>query len=230
MKFFYFILIAGVFAGCAQRLDEFEERTNELQKRISQMEHKSGLPVGSDRELLDSQKLADVRSQMASMRNDMTVMSGKMEALEYENKNLNQRMDSLALELEKRGAKTEGPSVPAAVNPAPQDAESAYHEALKAHQDGDFSKAEKLFEAFVRKYPKNSLAPSALFWIGDGHMAEKSYKKAIVKFQTVIDKYPKSEKRCEAMDKQISCLQALKMEKEASAFQKLYAEQCSAKK
>src|SRR4051812_1006950 len=87
--------VLSILSGCAARLDEYDERLESLQKRTATLEAKGGMPVGSDRELLEGQKIADVRSQVAAMRNELTVMSGKVEALEHDNKNLNQRVDSL---------------------------------------------------------------------------------------------------------------------------------------
>jgi tol-pal system protein YbgF len=185
--------------------------------------------AGSDRELLDGQRIADVRSQIAALRNDVTVLRGKMEAVEFENKNINQRMDQMALELEKKGHDKPAEAKPAQKTddtPRALSEDEEYDAALRAHQEGDFDKSEKLFETFAKKHPKNNLAASALFWMGEGFMAKKAYRKAIVKFQDLIEKHPKSDKRCEAMNRQIVALKELKMDKEANAFVQLRASEC----
>lgn len=233
MRVFYFLSISVLslkLMGCAQRLEEVDERVNSLQKRVAMVETKSTPSAGADRELLDGQRMADVRSQIAALRNDVTVLRGKMEAIEFENKNINQRMDSIALELEKRpedSSKSEEPKAAAkAEAPRALTEDEEYDAALKAHQEGEFDKAEKMFEAFVKKHPKSTFAASSLFWMGEGFMAKKAYKKAIVKFQDLIEKHPKSDKRCDAMNRQISALKELKMDKEANAFVQLRASEC----
>lgn len=233
MRVFNFVLFSALtlkLMGCAQRLEEVDERVNSLQKRVAQVENKSSPSVGSDRELLDGQRIADVKSQLAALRNDVTVLRGKMEAMEFENKALNQRMDQMAIELERRSkdvSKVEE-SKPAKSDEAPRalSEDEEYDQALKAHQEGEFDRAEKLFEAFAKKHPKSNLAASSLFWMGEGFMAKKAYRKAIVKFQDLIEKHPKSDKRCDAMNRQIAALKELKMEKEANAFVQLRASEC----
>lgn len=231
-RFFVVGILALKLSGCAQRLEEVDERVSSLQKRVAQVETKSSSTGTSDRELLDGQKMADIRSQIAALRNDVTVLRGKMEALEFENKNLNQRLDQVGLELERRPreavSKTEE-AKPAAKVEEPSKGpteDEEYDLALRAHQDGEFDKSEKLFETFVKRHPRSNLAASALFWMGEGFMAKKAYKKAIVKFQDLIEKHPKSDKRCEAMNRQITALKELKMDKEATAFVQLRASEC----
>lgn len=217
------------FCGCAQRLDEFDERIEDVRARMALLESKNGMPIGSDRELLESQKLADVRSQVATMRNDITVLNGRVESLEFENKNLVSRMNELQEEAAKHSK--DAAQLHETVVSASQssDVEGDYNLALRAHQDGNFEKAEKLFDSFLIKYPKHSLSDRALFWMGEGYMARKQYKKAISKFQDLIDSFSKSSKRCEARDRQIAAFTQLGMTKEAGDFSEARSAECPKK-
>ncbi len=227
-------LFLGTFSllltGCAQRFDDLEEKLDTVHKRTVALEAKTGAPLASDRELLAGQKLADIRSQVAAMRNDITVLNGRAEALEFENKNLNARIDQLQQEIKQSKApkeeKAKDSEKTSESAPAASDPETEYTKALHAHQDGDYAKAEQLFNAFLKKYPKNSLAPSALYWMGDGYVQQKAYKKAITKFQDLIERFPKSDKRCDAMNQQILALTELGMKKEAKAFAQVQKSEC----
>jgi TolA-binding protein len=227
--FFYLILGSLAFSSlsCATRLDDVDESISDLQKRTALLEQKSGMPIGSDRELLDGQRLADVRTQVAALRNEITVMSGRVETLEFERKQLAEGLAAAearvsALERAQRQPQQDlgdgGGVAPGS--------EGLYKEALRAFQDGDFQRAETLFQDFAKRYPKDSLADNALFWLGESFMARKMYKNAVTHLQDLIERYPRSDMKCAAMKNQITCLKELGMEKEATAFQKVRNAEC----
>ena len=223
MRVFYFLSIFSL-VGCAARLDDVDDRLSDIQKRTSLLEQKSGMPVGSDRELLDNQRLADTRTQVAALRNEVTVLAGRLESLEYENKNLT----ALVKEMSSKQASQERESkkVAAAAEPIETGPEADYHAAMKAFQDGEFDKAEGLFAGYLKKNPKGDLADNSLFWIGECYKERKMCKNAITKYQDLIERFPKSDMRCEAMRNQIACLKDLGMEKEAAAFSKVRIAEC----
>jgi len=239
MRAFLFLassVLVSMTMGCAARLDEVDDRLSDLQKRTALLEQKSGMPIGSDRELLDAQRLADMRTQVAAIRNDLTVLTGKVESLEFENKNLSAQIRDLSLKTEVtqrelNQALKQGSAAAAAGEPALEtsEADAQYNEALRLYQEGDFDKAEAAFNAFLSKHPKHSLSDNALFWLGEGYMARKMYKSAGAKFQDLIDNHPKSDMRCEAMTNQVKCLAELGMEKEAAAYSKVRDAQCQKK-
>ncbi len=212
-----------IVSGCAQRLDEFELRMKDVDERMKLIESRSGGPVGSDRELLEGRKIADVRTQMAAMKNEVTVMSGKMEAMEFEMKTLKDQMEALRRELDRRPQ--------ASTEPAPQPLatdgkEAKYREALSAHQGGDYTKARRLFEEFVRENPKSQLADNAVYWMGESYMIEREYKKAMIRFDDLIVKFPNSDKKCDARDRQIEALKALGLEDQVKTFTDLRNAEC----
>ncbi len=237
LKLFLFSLVVLTISACAQRFDEIDERLENVQKRLSSVESRSGgspAPVDENREALSGQKLADLRAQTASMRNEMSILRGKVEALEYDNKSIADRIDKVSTQWEKRFRELElelktlkeQPPKESQGREAVSELDLEYREALQAHQNGDFEKAEKLFGEFISKHPKASLVDNALFWMGDGYMARKLFRKAITKFQDLIDRFPKSAKRCEAVERQIICLKELGQEKDAQVFKDAYAGEC----
>ncbi len=225
MRIFTGLVFFVGLTGCAQRFDDLDNQMAELEKRTASLEVKTGSPVGSDRELLQGQRLADVRTQVGSLRNDLTVLSGKVESLEFENKRLTTKTEALSEDIRtlQRQTKTLASTSTTEEAAGPQ---SEYDRGLKAHQDGDFKSAERAFANFASKNPKHPLADNALFWLGDGFMAQKLYKQAVAHFQDLIDRYPRSDKKCDAMAKQIAALKELGLQKEAAAFAKLRNSEC----
>jgi tol-pal system protein YbgF len=67
---------------------------------------------------------------------------------------------------------------------------------------GDFNGARGNFSSFIAQNPKSELIDDAQFYIGETYFSEKWYEKAILEYQVVISKYPKSNKRPAALYKQ----------------------------
>lgn len=222
--FFIIPLFLLILPGCAQRLDEFETRFADLDERTRILESKSGLPVGSDRELLEGRRLADVRTQVATMKNELTILKGKVEALEFENKALSDRLSQLSKEADQKTSQLKQKLEKSLAQQDP--AEYQYRQALNYHQAGNFEKSREIFLDFVRKYSKNALADNAIYWIAQSYMGEKSYRKALVRFQDLVEKYPKSDKKCDAMARQVEAFQALGMNDEAKAYADVRTKEC----
>lgn len=221
-----FVVLTVCATGCAQRMDDLDEKMAELEKRTASLEVKTGAPVGSDRELLQGQKLADVRTQVGSLRNDLTVLAGKIESLEFENKRLTTKTEALSEDIRQIQQQVKGLNTSPSSGAADNSPQADYDRGLKMHQDGDFKGAEKAFENFLSKNARHPLADNALYWLGEGAMNQKLYKQAVAYFQDLIDRFPKSDKKCEAMAKQITALKELGMEKESKAFAKARAADC----
>ncbi|PIR22081.1 MAG: hypothetical protein COV44_09910 [Deltaproteobacteria bacterium CG11_big_fil_rev_8_21_14_0_20_45_16] len=229
MRVFYCLLSLGLtslIAGCAQRLDEFETRLTDLDERSKILESKSGLPIGSDRELLESRKLADVRTQVTAIKNDHTLLQGKVESIEFENKSLSERVARLEQELDRLDKKAQAAVVASPTEDKGSSPDAAYEIALEAHQKGDFSKSRDLFLKFVKENPQHPLADNAVYWIGESYMTEKSYRNALVRFQDLVEKFPNSDKRCDAMSRQVDAFQALGMDEEAKSYGDLRTKEC----
>lgn len=224
MRVFFFVVSAFILNACAQRLDEIEARMDELDDRTKILESRSGLPVGSDRELLESRKLADVRTQLAAMRNELTVLQGKVEAVEFETKALKDQNSQAFTDFEQRlvGLEKKLEASQSHLDPV----ESIYQKALTLHQNGSFNESRRQFEAFVKANPSHPLADNALYWMGEGYMSERDYRRALVQFQDLIEKYPQSDKKCDAMDRQVEAFRALDMKEEAKAYADLRTEAC----
>ena len=223
MRVFFLLALCFSLSGCAQRLDELETRLTDVDERVRIVEDQKGLPVGSDRELLEGRRLADVRSQMSALRNEVLILKGKVEALEFENEAYDQRNKQILAELERAREKFADLETQGIGRANPQ---QIYRQALRFHQEGDFDRSRAIFIDFIEKYPQHPLGDNAIFWVGESYFSEKDYRKALVRFQDLVEKFPDSDKKCDAMDRQVKAFEALGMTQEAESYADLRTQEC----
>lgn len=84
----------------------------------------------------------------------------------------------------------------------PESAAKLYDEAHIALKEKKYADSRKMFERFVKDYPKEGLASNSYFWIGETYYSEKKYEDAILAYEDFLKKYPNHEKVKGAMLKQ----------------------------
>ena len=82
------------------------------------------------------------------------------------------------------------------------DMEGAYQKAYGTFKNGDYPGALRLFEAFLRTYPKSEYADNAQYWIGESYYKQEDYERAILEYEKVLQQYPKGDKVPAALLKQ----------------------------
>ena len=78
-------------------------------------------------------------------------------------------------------------------------AQSMYAAAYAKYDAGDFEGARGAFDEFLRKYPKSTLVPNALYWKGETYYSQKNYPQAILAFKEVTGRFPKHDKAAAAL-------------------------------
>jgi tol-pal system protein YbgF len=104
------------------------------------------------------------------------------------------------------------PDATGAANPK-QLYEAAYGYLLQQN----YSSAQSGFSEFLRKYPKDSLAPNALYWLGETHYVQRNFADAAEAFDLVTASFSSSSKAPDAMLKRGMALAQLGKRKEACA-------------
>ncbi len=77
-----------------------------------------------------------------------------------------------------------------------------YKDAYEAFQKGNYEKARKKFEAFLKQYPNAELSGNAQFWIAETYYQKKDFERAILEYEKMITKYPEAGKISAALFKQ----------------------------
>jgi tol-pal system protein YbgF len=99
------------------------------------------------------------------------------------------------------GTKAEGER-PKSIRDEKLSANELYQMAKQAFDKAEYDTARDGFEELIKRYPKSKNADNAQFWIGEIYYREKSYVKAIVEYQKVMDDYPDGNKIKSALLKQ----------------------------
>jgi tol-pal system protein YbgF len=133
-------------------------------------------------------------------------MRGQLEVLQNQAENADKRGKDLYVDIDTRLRKLEQPKEGAAgaaekpAEGAPPAAETkAYEAALNQFKLGNYPLAISAFQGFLVTYPSSKLAPSAQYWIGNAHFAQRDYKQAIAAQQRVLSAWPDDAKAPDAM-------------------------------
>ncbi|MGZ9075956.1 MAG: tol-pal system protein YbgF [Burkholderiaceae bacterium] len=109
-------------------------------------------------------------------------------------------------------AQPAGPTAPdmAAIDPAAAgDPKQAYERAYGFLLQQEYAAAQAGFRDFLKVYPRDSLVPNALYWLGETHYVQRSYADAAEAFDLVTQAYGNSPKAPDSMLKRGMALAAL---------------------
>lgn len=115
------------------------------------------------------------------------------------------------------------PGQVAALPPGPGSAEGGgdpqqmYSSAYGFLLGQNYGAAQNGFEEFLRKHPRDALAPDALFWLGESHYMQKNYNDAAEAFDLVTASYGTSSKAPEAQLRRAASLVQLGRRDDACA-------------
>ena len=74
-----------------------------------------------------------------------------------------------------------------------------YLQAFGDYASGRYQAAIHGFETFLRRFPNNSYASNAQFWLGDCYFNQQQYPLAIQEFELVLNDYPSAPKSPDAL-------------------------------
>lgn len=227
------VVAVMIIGGCATRRDvhTIDTRVSEMELRDAE-ERRRREDFARNREATEQalrQQAASTRAQIDEVREEMRVLSGRIEELEHAlrqqqrpaSDGAERPRDEKLARLEEANTQTaqrlarleqhlklEPLAAPASrIKPEASAAKVAseaelYNKARQSFDQGNMGAARKGFEEFLANYPGSDNADNAQFWIGETFYQEKSYEKAILEYQKVIEKYPRGNKVPAALLKQ----------------------------
>ena len=169
--------------------------------------------------------MLDLQQQIESLRGELARSRGQEEQLARDIAELQKRQAAALEPLEERLPKLES-GAPAATDPASGGAAAStgdggdkaeYDAALAVFRSGDFNAAQTSFANFIKRHPRSSLAPSALFWLGNAQYATRNYKEAVTNFRSLLTAAPNHAKAPEALLSIANCQIELKDTRAARA-------------
>ena len=165
--------------------------------------------------------ITDLTLQLDEVRRENRQLRGEIENLGYQIEQLKRKQRDLYLDIDQRlgaaqagsqggmsGAPSAAPAAsdggsarslqPTSAAPASKqakiDAEYQAAYALLSPQQKRYKEAAKAFATFLERYPQNSLAPNAQYWLGEAHYVSQQNAKALAAFEQVVVRYPDSPK------------------------------------
>lgn len=106
---------------------------------------------------------------------------------------------------------------PAPLAPTVPDTKAQFDAALHLLAMSQYDQASGAFRSFADSYPKDPLAPQALYWLGDIAYVQKDYRGAAQAFLEELKKYPTSARGAESMLKLGQSLIAMNQKSEGCA-------------
>lgn len=159
------------------------------------------------------------REQAAKSCADTQVGSGtRLTDVEAQIKALADAAQALKEQQEKLNVEFEGKTAVAV--PEPKTPEQAYEQAVGLLTLGDTAQARERLLAFLEKNAAGELGGNAQYWLGETYYSEGDYRRSILEFQKVREKYENSDKVDDALLKLGYSFAALKLKKEAKVFLK----------
>ncbi len=173
--------------------------------------------------------MLQLQSDIQSLRDDLAQQRGREDELEHELAQIKAQQAQLANAAQAQtqppggstddgsnpsapgtsgGTDTQGTAGAAGAGAAPPGSPAERQEfnaALGKFQSGDFRGAQSDFAGFVKRHPGSTLAPEALFWLGNSQYATRDYKQAITNFRSLLTASPNSSRAPEALLSIASC-------------------------
>jgi tol-pal system protein YbgF len=228
------LIVSLSFCGCATRRDvtTIDSRLSEIELREAEERRRREefAKVRDSNEQALRQMAASLRAQIDELRDEVRGLRGRLEEVEYAQRQKpaggetpekpredrlarleeasgqhTQRLarieDHLKMEPAAAAPKSESKIRPESAAKVPTE-EELYNRARLFFDQGNMLQARRGFEELIQRYPTSSNADNAQFWIGETFFREKAYEKSILEYQKVIEKYPKGNKVPSALLKQ----------------------------
>lgn len=205
--------VTSVYSEQASYMDRTDARLSRVERSLKELQRMVGSPdEGLRKQVVDLSLAAENNNEK------IKGLAGKIEELESQLRAYWQEMKAEMRELRKARES----AAPAAAGKASP--ELLYKQGFDAFQKGSYTDAIQIFSEFVKQNQGDSLVPNAYYWMGEAYMNLKDHEKAVVQFQEVVDKFPKSDKAARAMLRQAEAFSALGDKKSSTTLLKRVVE------
>ena len=175
---------------------QIEDVNAKLDGRLPQLEQKA-----------DKKGLIDLIGEIEKLRSEIATLRGQIEVLSNELNNAQKRQKDFYNDLDQRLRKLEPQrlSIDGREVEVEKSEQVAFDRALAEFKSGNLQAANQSFTAFLQRYPESGYLAQAYFWLGSTHFADQDCSSAIPAYQTVVTRFPNSQKAPEALLNIASC-------------------------
>jgi tol-pal system protein YbgF len=146
-------------------------------------------------------EVAELRGQVEIISNELNAAQQKVDKLNNDLSNAQRREKDLYADLNQRLSKLEPRNqiIDGVEVEVTQNEQKQFDEAAALLKKKDFSRASQAFMAFLQRFPTSDYAAQAYYLLGSSYFAEGNCKNAIPELQTVINRYPLTQRAPDAM-------------------------------
>jgi len=156
-------------------------------------------------------RIADVSAELDALREEISQLEGRLEVSEHQSKQALEEAKAARMAAAQGGVGAAAPGGgPPSDDPTaglpPEGSASeevrSYRAAYDAWRANDHQICIDRFGQFLQSFPTSQYADDAAFWLADCYFKQGDLKTAILRFDDVATRYPKSEKASEALYRQ----------------------------
>ena len=149
----------------------------------------------------EQRSLLELANQNEQLRAEIARLRGQVEQLGQGVSELQKQQKAVQAGVDERLRKVE----PATVNidgrefaVVPEEKRD-FDGAMALVRSAEFGPASASFTGFLKRYPSSGYLPSALYWLGNAHYANRSYKDAIASHRRLVAEFPDHVRTPEAL-------------------------------
>jgi len=206
--------------GLNAQLADIQRQVLQIQKQAPSKEEVSsqvsnlGASVGRQMESLLKTE-ADMQVKLQDLSSQIDELQAKLEDTNYRLAQLSQQIAATNQEL--KSFRSVPPAVPEGtiggdpqqpVQPPPQnpgaprgsvgntgaDPQTLYNSAYNDYLKGSYDLAMREFQEYLANFPTTELADNATYWIGECFYRQRRFRQAVEQFDTVLERYSRSDK------------------------------------
>ena len=146
-------------------------------------------------------EVAELRGQVEVISNQLDAAQQKVDKLNNDLANAQRREKDLYADLNQRLSKLEPRNqiIDGVEVEVTQTEQKQFDEAAALLKKKDFARASQAFMTFLQRFPGSGYAAQAYYLLGSSYFAESDCKNAIPALQTVVNRYPLTQRAPDAM-------------------------------
>jgi tol-pal system protein YbgF len=146
-------------------------------------------------------EVAELRGQVEIISNQLDAAQQKVDKLNNDLTNAQRREKDLYADLNQRLSKLEPRNqiIDGVEVEVTQTEQKQFDEAAALLKKKDFARASQAFMTFLQRFPGSGYAAQAYYLLGSSYFAESDCKNAIPALQTVVNRYPLTQRAPDAM-------------------------------
>lgn len=136
---------------------------------------------------------ADVGAQVEQLGGQIATLEGQVAELQHKLEQVDQQISAQRADLDNQIAKLKsGGKEPLDPGQIPADRKEHFQAAYDSYQAGDYEKARELWREYLVRYPADTKAGDAQYWIGASYTQQNKPATALGEYRKVIADYPTS--------------------------------------